>query len=141
MHNFNLPTLSSDLIHQLALLLQQPQPAFSPSSFEPHQSPKKNFQYKNEIYWQIPYPTPIIRPQPLQQQFFLDPRQYNIKRLGQKCNTLLKTLTEEQLEELNEIINESLCDSVNDNERKSDKLEELNLEEKIVDDEPPGECD
>ncbi|CAG8792263.1 36924_t:CDS:1, partial [Gigaspora margarita] len=33
MHNLNLPTLSSDLIHQLAQLIQQSQTTSSPSQF------------------------------------------------------------------------------------------------------------
>ncbi|RIB27552.1 hypothetical protein C2G38_2160314 [Gigaspora rosea] len=40
----------------------------------------------------------------------------NVKRLGQKCNTLLKRLTVEQLKEFNKIIDQILCDLINDNQ-------------------------
>ncbi|RIB03751.1 hypothetical protein C2G38_2224152 [Gigaspora rosea] len=40
----------------------------------------------------------------------------DVIRLGQKCNTLLKRLTVEQLEEFNEIIDQSLCDPIDDNQ-------------------------
>ncbi|RIB14828.1 hypothetical protein C2G38_2193948 [Gigaspora rosea] len=127
----NLPTFSSDLIYQLAQHIQQLQTSSSPNPFVPHQPLKKSFQYHNEVYCETSFPNPIIHPQSLQQQLFQDPQQYSrsqpthrklcfhcrrashpilecpdIKRLGQKCNTLPKTLTSEQLEEFNEIINE-----------------------------------
>ncbi|RIB11397.1 hypothetical protein C2G38_2042722 [Gigaspora rosea] len=139
MLNPNLPTLSSDLIYQLAQLIKQSQTTSSTCQFETNQPSKQTSPYRNQAYWETPCPTPVIRPQPLQQQFFPDPRQHSrfqptrsklcfycrkashpilecpdVKRLGQKCNTLLKTLTRKQLEEFNEIINESLCDPVND---------------------------
>ncbi|CAG8527695.1 2795_t:CDS:2 [Gigaspora margarita] len=125
----NVPTLSTDLINQLSQLI---------NNRIPHPS-EKNYKCRAQAYWETSCPTPIIRPQPLQQQFLQDPRQYSrsrpthrklcfhcqrtnhhilecldIKRLGQKWNALLKTLTAEQLEEFNEIIDESLCDSFSD---------------------------
>ncbi|RIB30278.1 hypothetical protein C2G38_2153005 [Gigaspora rosea] len=141
MFNPNLSTLSSDLIYQLAQLIKQSQTASSTCQFEPHQPLKQTSQYRNQVYWKTPCQTPVIHPQPLQKQFFQDPRQYsrsrstrrklcshcqrashpilecpNVKRLGQKCNTLLKRLTIEQLEEFNEIIDQSVCDPIDDNQ-------------------------
>ncbi|RIB00077.1 hypothetical protein C2G38_2235747 [Gigaspora rosea] len=135
----NLPTLSPNLIYQLTQLIQQLQIVSSPSQFKTHQPPVLTSQYQNQVYWETPCPTPVIHSQYPQQQFFQAPRQYNrsrstriklcfhcrrashlilecpdVKRLGQKCNTLLKTLTKKQLEEFNEIIDENLCDPVND---------------------------
>ncbi|RIB29968.1 hypothetical protein C2G38_2154037 [Gigaspora rosea] len=83
----NLSALSSNLIYQLTQLIQQLQTAFFIYQFEPNQPLKASH--------------PILECP-------------DIKRLGQKCNTLLKGPTVEQLEEFNKIIDKSLCDPIDD---------------------------
>ncbi|RIB22549.1 hypothetical protein C2G38_2243232 [Gigaspora rosea] len=103
MLNPNLPTLSSDLIYQLAQLIQQSQTASSTCQFEPHQPPKQTYNTEIKPTGNLLASHPILE--------CLD-----VKRMSQKCNTLLKRLTMEQLEEFNEIIDQSLCDPINDNQ-------------------------
>ncbi|RIB25594.1 hypothetical protein C2G38_2030915 [Gigaspora rosea] len=137
----NLPTFSSDLIYQLAQHIQQLQTSSSPNPAVPHQPLKKNIQYQNEVYCETSCQDPIIHLQPLQQQLFQDPQQYsrsqptnrklcfncqktshpilecpNIKLLGQKCSTLLQTLSSEQLDDFQEIIKETFPDGLNNNQ-------------------------
>ncbi|RIB30976.1 hypothetical protein C2G38_2151097 [Gigaspora rosea] len=100
MANPNQPTSTSDLVNQLAQLLQQLQIALTSKQAESHQRP-----------WKEPLNTMRSPKKEYIRKLFL---KSDVKRLDKRCNALFTALTSEQHGEFLEIINKKFPEALND---------------------------